>query len=209
MPRITAEEKRRTREKLLKTAADHFAEHGLEGANVDQISVAAGFAKGTLYNYFASKEELFASVVEQGAELAARRAGDLPTGSSARERLLHLARADVEVLREQEAFTKVLVREALGFRAETYPLLLQHLSPYISRVQQVIDDGVACGELRGEVPSLQLAMLFTGLLSLSYVQHWGSGGVWPVLDDVPDFVVTAFLDGAAVRPVREAARGMR
>ncbi len=209
MPRITAEKKRQTQEKLLKTAADQFANHGLEGANVDEISVAAGFAKGTIYNYFPSKEELFAAVVEEGARLAARRADELPRGSSARQRLLNLARADVEVLREQEAFTKVLVREALAFRPETYPLLLQHLSPYISRVQQVIDDGVACGELRGDVSSAQLAVLFTGLLSLSYVQHWGSGGVWPLLNDVPDFVVSAFLDGAAVCPPREIARNAR
>ncbi len=209
MPRITAEKKRQTREKLLETAAKHFAQQGLDGANVDEISVAAGFAKGTLYNYFPSKEELFAAVVEEAAQLAAERADELPAGSSTRERLLSLARGDVAVLRQQEAFTKVLVREALSFRAETYPLVVQHLSPYISRVQQVIDDGVACGELRDDIPAPQLAMLFTGLLSLSYVQHWGSGGVWPLLDDVPDFVVSAFLDGAAVRPASEPARSAR
>jgi len=34
------------------------------------------------------------------------------------------------------------------------------------------------------------------MLSLLYRQHWGSRGEWPKLDDVPEFVVTLFLDGA-------------
>ncbi len=41
--------------------------------------------------------------------------------------------------------------------------------------------------------------MFVGTLTLLYVQHWGSGGAWPSLDDVPDLAVGAFLDGAAVR----------
>ena len=38
--------------------------------------------------------------------------------------------------------------------------------------------------------------MFVGTLALLYVQHWGIGGAWPALEDVPELVVSAFLDGA-------------
>jgi hypothetical protein len=45
----------------------------------------------------------------------------------------------------------------------------------------------------------QLALLFVGSLSLLYVQHWGSNGTWPSLDEIPELAVTMFFDGAAMR----------
>jgi hypothetical protein len=33
-------------------------------------------------------------------------------------------------------------------------------------------------------------------------QHWGSGGAWPPLDDIPDLVVDLLLDGVRPRQAR-------
>ena len=47
-----------TRRLLLAAATREFAREGYAGANVNRISKAAGFAKGTIYNYFSSKRAL-------------------------------------------------------------------------------------------------------------------------------------------------------
>ncbi|MGE5233592.1 MAG: TetR/AcrR family transcriptional regulator [Acidobacteriota bacterium] len=199
MARISAIDKQTTRERLLAAAARHFAEFGWAGALVDRISVEAGYAKGTLYNYFATKEELFAAVIEAAARRAAERYRDRPRGGTLRDRLLALARADVDVLREDEDFTKVLVREAMSFRPETYPLIVEHLSSYLVAIAEELGEAAANGELRNDLPPPRLALIFVGLLSLLYVQHWGSAGAWPTLDEIPALVVTLFLDGTAAR----------
>ncbi|MFQ5699117.1 MAG: TetR/AcrR family transcriptional regulator [Myxococcota bacterium] len=200
MARVSAQTRLETRDRLLEAAARHFAEHGLEPASVDSIAVSAGCAKGTLYNYFASKEELFAEVVSEACRRAVERFRAVPDRESLREQLVALAAADVLVLREQEGFTKVLVREALGFRPATYALIVEHLSAYVGCVETLLRKGVMDGEIRGDRPSGQLALLFVGMLSLLFVQHWGSDGAWPTLDEIPELVVSMFLDGAAVRP---------
>lgn len=197
MARITEEAKKHCRKRLLETAARHFARGGIEDANVDRISVDAGFAKGTIYNYFSSKEELFATVVEQSSHRAVERFMAVDIRGSVRERLTALAAADVSVLREQEDFAKVLLREALSFRRSTYSLVVDHLGSYVAKVAEVLATGTEAGEVRRDKPVPQLALVFVGMLSLFYVQHWGSGGVWPALDDVPALAVTLFLDGAA------------
>lgn len=197
MARITAAAKKDARQRLLESAARHFARHGLDGANVDAISLDAGFAKGTLYNYFRSKEELFAEVLTE----ACRRAIDIYSKDeclgSVRERLMSLAAADVEVLRQEEGFHKVLIREAMSFRKETYPLIAQHLAPFLNKVQQILEGGVNAAEVRNDRTADQLALMFVGVLTLLYVHHWGSQGTWPDLSEIPDLAVTVFLDGAA------------
>jgi AcrR family transcriptional regulator len=193
---ITSENKDKTRQRLLETAARHFARHGLDAANVDAISVDAGFAKGTLYNYFRSKEQLFAEVLTEACRRAVQRYAAVERPGPVRERLRALARADVEVLRAEEGFMKVLVREAMSFRSETYPLIVEHLAPFVAKVQEVLAAGLAAREIRSDRPLPQLSLLFVGTLSLLYVQHWGSGGAWPSIEEIPDLAVSTFLDGA-------------
>ncbi len=197
MPRVSQQAKAEARRRLLEAGAEHFARDGLERASVDAIALAAGYAKGTFYNYFDSKERLFGEVIAEGARRAVARYADVEDRGNTRERLVALAAADVSVLREEEAFIKVVVREAMSFRQETYPLIVEHLAPFMSKIEAVLSDGIADGEIRSDRPGVQLALMFVGTLTLLYVQHWGSGGAWPSLDDVPELAVGAFLDGAA------------
>jgi len=54
-----------TRGLLLGAATEEFAREGYNGANINRISQAAGFAKGTVYNYFASKRALMLALIDE------------------------------------------------------------------------------------------------------------------------------------------------
>jgi len=51
------------KEKILEAAKEIFAVKGFHPASMDEIAEAAGVAKGTLYNYFKDKEDLYAEVL--------------------------------------------------------------------------------------------------------------------------------------------------
>ena len=53
---------------ILEAAALIFAGRGYAAARMDDIAEAAGVAKGTLYLYFQSKQELFVSLLESRSE---------------------------------------------------------------------------------------------------------------------------------------------
>ena len=55
-------------EQILRGAACVFAKDGYEGASMSRIAAEAGVSKGTLYNYFAGKAELFAAWVKLECE---------------------------------------------------------------------------------------------------------------------------------------------
>src|SRR4051812_32960742 len=53
-----AQNKELTKERILTAALELFRKKGLEGTTTKQISRKAGIAEGTLFNYFATKEDL-------------------------------------------------------------------------------------------------------------------------------------------------------
>jgi AcrR family transcriptional regulator len=54
--------KQATRDLLVRAALELFGTHGYEQTTVQQITQAAGVAKGTFFNYFASKEDVLREV---------------------------------------------------------------------------------------------------------------------------------------------------
>jgi AcrR family transcriptional regulator len=53
------------RDTILEVAGEVFAEEGFAATSMSNIAARLGGSKGTLYNYFRSKEELFAAVVQE------------------------------------------------------------------------------------------------------------------------------------------------
>lgn len=197
--KISSEEKNAARKRLLEEAAKHFARDGFGEANINKIAVGAGYAKGTIYNYFRSKEELFGEVIAEASRRTVTRYRSVQGFDSARRSLKELAFADVTVLREEEAFMRVLATEAMNPRAENYQLIIRHLGEFIGVISAILEKGMDRGEIRNDKPAAQLSLAFLGFLTLLYIQHWKSDGAWPSLDEIPDLVVTLFLDGAGTR----------
>ena len=50
-------------QELLQAALELFVEHGFAASRIEEVAQRAGVSKGTLYLYYASKEELFKAVV--------------------------------------------------------------------------------------------------------------------------------------------------
>ena len=67
--------KRETRERIAHAAATLFSERGVEATTVDEIAALADVGKGTVYNYFTTKEDMVADLVLRIEQEAL---GDLP-----------------------------------------------------------------------------------------------------------------------------------
>jgi AcrR family transcriptional regulator len=192
MSRVTTGTKQATRARLLAAAAQEFARAGLERANVDAISLAAGYAKGTIYNYFASKEELFLAVVQE-ASAQATASSPAPADAAARARLAAVLAGFCAWAREHDALARVLVRECLMGTPGLYPRVIGAEAPLTGELETILRDAARRGELRADVPAEVLALAIAGLADLAMVQHWASGGTRPALEEIPEIVLTLLL----------------
>lgn len=77
MPTVAVDRKQQVvaelrRSEILVAATKVFASKGFEATRMEDIAAAAGLAKGTLYRYFESKDEVYQATVEQAlSKLAA------------------------------------------------------------------------------------------------------------------------------------------
>ncbi len=65
------------RRAILEVARDLFMQEGYAAGSMSEIATRVGGSKGTLYNYFASKELLFAALMKQECDIEALEASTL------------------------------------------------------------------------------------------------------------------------------------
>lgn len=151
------------RQQILAAATQVFARKGFHQAKIADIAAAAGVGKGTVYEYFPSKKDLF------------------------QQQLLHVFTAYLAYLEKLskeelrlEFFLQRLLRESLGYlweHREIARIILSDLPPIDGRTQalflKVKGDILQClstyfeaaiqrGEMR-QLPPRLVATMFTGL----------------------------------------------
>ncbi len=87
MPLTRAERGAQTRAALLRSASRSICALGMHGASIDRIAADAGYTKGAFYAHFASKEDLFLTMLDEhfATELARLDAVLEGTGDPAEE----------------------------------------------------------------------------------------------------------------------------
>jgi AcrR family transcriptional regulator len=64
-PRVAAERRERTRQRLVESAMLVFAEKGMGASVIQEVVTSAGVSQGTFYNYFRTNEDLLKAVTEE------------------------------------------------------------------------------------------------------------------------------------------------
>jgi AcrR family transcriptional regulator len=107
--------RKRRREAILNIAREVFAEDGYSSASMSHIASRLGGSKGTLYNYFKSKEDLFQAHVQDRCDRHVRETfGQQPIGGDPTLVLMDLGVRILESLMSEEAtaFYTLIVSEA-------------------------------------------------------------------------------------------------
>lgn len=193
MPRITASERDATRHRLVDAAKTEFAERGLAGARFDQISLAAGHAKGTIYNYFPDKEALFFTIVEDWCSRLV--AGFVPDpGRDAAGDLREIARLDVEIARKDPALARVVINQVPALASTHHGAVTAAIAPGIDLLAGVIAAGQAADRVTDAHRPGTLARLFLTTLSGIEQEALSDDGDL-TLDDVVDLVDRLCITG--------------
>jgi len=148
MARVTKDADVR-RDELLDVALGLCMTVGFESASVEQITTAAGVAKGTFYHYFASKQELLLQLVDRFGEdlFSYLEAAMKDVDGDAVERLLALtglsAAWKVERLPSTMTYVPFLYKEEnLGLRTKLYSAWMARTRPLLL---EIVEQGARQG----------------------------------------------------------------
>jgi len=133
---------------ILDVARDCFLAEGYAATSMSTIAARLGGSKGTLYNYFKNKEDLFAAMMQRECgELQAMLFDSIPEAAEGEARLVHLARAFLERLMSptKMAIHRLVIGEGGRFPEigrifyESGPsVVLDRIAGYL---QQLMDEG--------------------------------------------------------------------
>jgi AcrR family transcriptional regulator len=165
-------EKEHRRNDILKAAKDVFFKNGYENTSMDKVAEAAQLAKGTLYLYFTSKEELYLSLVEDGIRIFDKMLQDAtPHSLSVNQRLINGSLAFYEFSQEQAAYHKILMMIDAGAMVgeKVVEQKMAHLESLrvksFAYMEQLIQEGIDSGELKKSLkPEEALLMLWAATM---------------------------------------------
>lgn len=175
-PRIVdKEEKRRV---LIEAAADVFAEQGFSGTTVAHVAEHAAVGKGTLYEYFDTKDALFFAVFEVFVDEIDQRLEALAGGEgSAEDRLRLMIDGAVEMIVEGlDAYGLTMefwAASAAGPNAERLTGMFRTTYRRLRRlVAEVISAGQRRGDVDADVDPEAVAAGLVGALDALGLQLW-------------------------------------
>jgi AcrR family transcriptional regulator len=154
---------RETREKLLRAAVDEFAEAGCEAANINRISLAAGFAKGTVYNYFKDKRALVLAAIDSaGAAHVGYVIERMRSEPSPAERLARFFAAGFEYVERNPAPSRFVLSVLFGVDEELRERLGAAYGPLSAELRNsVLEPGMRGGAFRRLVAAEAAKVIMT------------------------------------------------
>jgi AcrR family transcriptional regulator len=171
--------KTETRHKLLKAAADEISRSGYNGANINHISEAAGFAKGTVYNYFPSKRELMLALIDQtGKDHYKFIKERVELEQDARKRMECFFEAGFEYVEQNLACGRVMVGAVYGHDEEFKLCTYQAYLPFFQFIaQEILVLGISQGVFK-DVDVVSTANLLMSIYLGTGSQVDPSGRPW-------------------------------
>ena len=180
-----AKDNRRAR--LLKAAREVFSQKGFHAATVDDITKAAGVAKGTFYLYFAEKPAIFYELMQSFFELVTD-AGlaisqDVGTKELYFQRVQEGARRLAHLFRDNRDLVRLAYRESMGMD-ERLERMVRNFYRRLAEVEaQNIRLGVSLGLLRDDLDPMLVAYAHVGMMERVFLQ-WQFDRSFPPVSDL-------------------------
>jgi AcrR family transcriptional regulator len=160
------------RQSLLDAAARAFKEKGFDGATIRDIASAVNMLPGSVYYHFASKEELFVAVHEEGIRRVTESVTEALDGDgSPWERLEAACAAHMRAILDETDYAAVVVRSLPKPNDPTWRRLAELRNRYEHMFRAVINELPLADEIDRKY--FRLALL--GALNWSQTWYHGDG----------------------------------
>ena len=171
-----ARKKASTRAQIVAAGIRLFSEQGIDAVTVDQLAAAADVGKGTIYNYFQTKEDIIvAFMVDLERTVQAQVRARKSRQRSAAGVLIRFIQAQFQMKESYHGFVRVFLGHMF--------LHTEQFLPYMAEMQTVIDPPLEAlfeelqqrGAIRSDVDLPELILVFK-TIQLGLTALWAVEG---------------------------------
>jgi AcrR family transcriptional regulator len=172
-------DKVKKKERIIGAAARVFAQNGFNGTLMADIAARAGVGKGTVYEYFNSKEDLFFEVFEWFVRDSGEKAkADITTlGGSVCERLQTLGDSIMHTWVDADDLFKLVMEfwsasASSNIRNRLKEAFKNAYRDFRFIVSTLIREGIESGEFRSDVDTESVSAALVGTWDALLLQAW-------------------------------------
>jgi AcrR family transcriptional regulator len=155
-------------ERILNTAIDEFSHWGYDKASINRMVGRLGIAKGSIFQYFGSKKNLYFHIFEHAVSLVRRSLKRVKSQTEGEDFFVRLAKslqAGIHFIRRHpriyQIYLKMLFQEDFPFRADLLKTIRLFSMDYL---RPMIEEGMHRGELRRDLDPELVGFLLDALL---------------------------------------------
>lgn len=159
---------------ILRVAMAEFAAKGFSATGINELARKAGISIGSLYSYFASKEDLFLAVIDIGSETLGREISEIDPAAgffASFESLLWKARAAADRYPELNQIYLDSTTQGMSSLAARLSNRLEAVTAELYR--RMFEAGKASGEIRPDVDSGLAAFCLDNLVVMFQFAYSG------------------------------------
>jgi AcrR family transcriptional regulator len=202
-------ERKARREEIIQAARDLFILKGYHETTLDEIAQHAEFGKGTIYNYFSSKEELFLAIIDKlSTEMIqlAQSSIRMATGGT-REKLKAYARAMITYSHANSDVYHMVLREIHRLNNEQHDARLKTIKSGFKKVWMILARTLSTDMKRGRIKMetpLKVAALFDSMIRFYHIDQFERSQ--PLknskIDEAVTLIISVFFDGISARKIK-------
>lgn len=163
---MTTPLKQKRKEQILRAALKVFGEEGFHNGTVEDIAIEAGLGKGTIYEYFASKQEIFEQMIlnilkdylNSSKEIASRE-------DSIRNKLIALLKFDKTFLDKNVPAIEQSIAGLQNISDDFRPLLKALHESIFEFIIDLVREAKENGEINRELDERLLALLWINIIN--------------------------------------------
>lgn len=178
------------------TAAELFADSGLDGTKMEEIAAHTGIPKATLYYHFAGKEDILAYLFQEVLDAVERAIdGALAVDGTAAERLRAAIVAHLRVVESFPAASRALQFD-LGRAARTPQIDERIEAAFRAPIRRLLEEGASDGSLRTVGHPRLIAVALLGTVTTVGINAISFGSTRPV-EEIADDLYAFVMQGVA------------
>lgn len=195
-------EKKAREQDILQAARKLFLVKGYHETTLEEIAHHAEFGKGTIYNYFSSKEELFFAIIDQiNDEMLqlAKTAFQVPSESS-REMFTRYALLVMTYSHDNSDLLQLIMREIHNLNSEQRHAKFHKVTSHMQGIWKILSKPLQKELMSDHIRPFDpfaLAVLFDGMLRFYCTNRYGPFRSLKQVEigQAADMIVTVFFDG--------------
>ncbi|SMC99365.1 TetR/AcrR family transcriptional regulator [Sporomusa malonica] len=161
-----------TKEKLIEAGEKLFAEKGLSGVSIRELSKEAGANSALISYHFGGKEGLYLAVLElQFSPINILMNSVMGIEATPTEKIISYARSVAIIHGKMPFLTKFIMGEMLNPSRFFEPVIRKYIQRIYAFLTATLTEGIACGEFRKDMDVNSGALALAGMMNFYFISR--------------------------------------